>query len=255
METNLQHYKDTIQEYIEIDNKFFYDIYNGTIGYCSDDRCTSCIFRELNRNSYGYSCHYAQMINEWCEHEYQPIVSIDYKRHHFDYNPATWRGRDDLERTYSSQNAESAIKTFKERIDKLLKNVTNYGYFARDIQKLTRLGLSFAVTEDEEVLPCWDAARCSKCIFDETKCNIEKLEWADRIYGESKPINWADIPIDTEVLVREHDGDVWQGRYFAGYINGKPYVWSNGATSWSVGDKDPKLYRTSWKFTKLYEED
>lgn len=260
METNYQYYKDKIDKFkSEIDGKFFLDTCNGAINFCNTERCTTCMFHELNRNSYGYSCHFAQMISEWSELDYQPIISIDYKKHHFDYNPTTWHGRDDTGRIYCYQSDEKAIEGFKKRIDQLCKDMTKYEYFAKDIEKLSRLSIPFAITEDEQVLPCWDTVKCSNCIFDETKCNIDKLKWADELYQKKeKEIDWTKVPIDTKILVREHEGDLWKSRYFAGYIDGKPYVWSHGATSWSIGDigeKNIKLFCTSWKYTKLYKED
>lgn len=261
METNYQHYKHKINKYkSDINNQFFLDTCNGKINFCDSERCTNCIFHTLNKDSYGYSCRFAQMISEWSELDFQPIVSIDYKKHHFDYNPATWHGRDDTGRIYCYQNAETAVKKFKERTDQFFKDVTNYEYFSKEINDLTRLGIPFAITKDEKVLPCFQTS-CSQCIFiqDQGQCLSNKLKWADELYQEKKEeIDWAEIPIDTKILVREYEGDLWKSRYFAGYIDGKPYVWSNGATSWSIGDigeKNIKLFCTSWKNTKLYEEE
>ena len=254
METNYQHYKHEINKYkSDIDNKFFLDTYNGTINFCDNECCEDCVFRKLNIDNYGYSCQYAQMIDEWNELEFRPIVSIDYKKHHFNYNPATWHGKDDTGRIYCYGKVENAIKAFQERIDELSKGMINYEYFSKKINKITRLGIPFSITKDEQVLPC---SNCSECIFDPTKCNSEKIKWADELYREKEEeIDWENIPIDTKILVREHEGDLWKNRYFAGYIGGKPYVWNHGATSWSIGGKNIKLFCTSWKYAKLYEEE
>lgn len=182
METNYQHYKHKINKYkSDIDNKFFLDTYDGTINFCDGERCKDCMFRQLNRNSYGYSCRYVQMIDEWNELEFQPIISIDYKKHHFNYNPATWHGKDDTGRIYCYSKAETAVAAFKERIDKFFKNITNYEYSSKEINKITRLGISFGVTEDEQILPC---PICSKCIFNQATCNSDKLKWADELREE-----------------------------------------------------------------------
>lgn len=254
METNYQHYKEKINKFKYGSNdKFFLDKCNGMIGFCSSERCVNCTFHQLNRNSYGYSCRFAQMINEWNGAEFKPIISIDYKKHHFDYNPTTWTGRDDMGRIYSYQIDEKAIKAFKERVDKLCKDITNYEYFAKGIEKLSRLGIPFAVTKDEEVLPCFKTP-CSKCVFFHGQCLSNKLKWADELYQE-KEIDWENVPLDTKILVREHDYDPWYKRHFAGCVDGKPYAWVSEVTSWTIGNRNPDCNRFNWKYMKLYKEE
>ena len=59
-------------------------------------------------------------------------------------------------------------------------------------------------------------------------------------------IDWENISVDTKVLV-SINGEEWNKRYFAKYINGGVYVWDYGATSFSSN------HCTKWAYAKLYE--
>lgn len=61
-------------------------------------------------------------------------------------------------------------------------------------------------------------------------------------------IDWDNISVDTKILV-SIDGEKWNKRYFAKYINGKVYAWDCGATSFSSN------HCTKWAYAKLYEEE
>lgn len=63
-----------------------------------------------------------------------------------------------------------------------------------------------------------------------------------------EPIDWENISVDTKILV-SIDGEKWNKRYFAKYINGKVYAWDCGATSFSSN------HCTKWAYAKLYEEE
>ena len=61
-------------------------------------------------------------------------------------------------------------------------------------------------------------------------------------------IDWENISVDTKILV-SIDGEKWNKRYFAKYINGKVYAWDCGATSFSSN------HCTKWAYAKLYERE
>ena len=67
-------------------------------------------------------------------------------------------------------------------------------------------------------------------------------------------IDWTKVPVDTKILVSNYnDASVWIRRYFAKYENGIIYAFSDGLSSFTVGD----TYGDSvcdWKYAKLYEE-
>ena len=67
---------------------------------------------------------------------------------------------------------------------------------------------------------------------------------------EDEPeIDWSQVVVNTPILVRDFDSEIWQRRYFAKYENGLVYAWIGGSTSWTeTGMK-------SWNFAKLEDEE
>nr|DAO59284.1 MAG TPA: hypothetical protein [Caudoviricetes sp.] len=63
-------------------------------------------------------------------------------------------------------------------------------------------------------------------------------------------VDWSKVKVDTPVLV-SFDGCNWFKKYFAKVQNNTIYTWDNGATSWSVSNKEYCV--TSWKYAKLAE--
>ena len=105
--------------------------------------------------------------------------------------------------------------------------------------------------KDGKPVPCV-SMRCSECGFYSTNytCNHKAREWLNSEYVEP-PVDWSKVAVDTPILVRDFEEDVWRNRYFAKYENGKVYTWLGGATSWSVDSGDV----TDWKFAKLAESE
>lgn len=102
----------------------------------------------------------------------------------------------------------------------------------------------------EKKEPCACAKiRCSECLFGKKykDCKVLLKEWAEKEY-EEPPIDWSKVPVDTPILVRDCEEDVWEKRHFAKYENGIVYAWDEGTTSWSGGGS-----RTSWEMAKLAE--
>lgn len=64
-----------------------------------------------------------------------------------------------------------------------------------------------------------------------------------------KEIDWANIPVDTKIFVRDNGSEEWESRYFAKYKNGKVYAWINGCTSDQTDDC------VWWLHAKLAEGD
>ena len=63
-------------------------------------------------------------------------------------------------------------------------------------------------------------------------------------------VDWSKVNVDTPILV-SFDGCNWFRKYFAKVQNEKIYAWDDGATSWSVANKEYCV--TSWKYAKLAE--
>lgn len=63
-------------------------------------------------------------------------------------------------------------------------------------------------------------------------------------------IDWSKVPVDTPILVKNHDGESWEKRYFAFFKDGNIYAWMCGTTSWTADVADGA---TDWKYAKLAE--
>lgn len=128
--------------------------------------------------------------------------------------------------------------------------MTNYEHYREQIEKITRLGLGFGIDKTTGEVDYCSFITCTDCKFF-GGCHIRKIKWADEEYEEPS-VDWNTIPIDTPVLVSDY-GAAWRKRYFAGVNNdGKPTVYPNGATSWSVGDTTGCV---GYKYVKLAEEE
>ena len=68
-------------------------------------------------------------------------------------------------------------------------------------------------------------------------------------------VDWANVPVDTKVLVSS-DGENWEKRYFKCYDKkGNKFKYTcfgGGRTSWS---RDSLYDETSWKYCKLAEDE
>ena len=90
-----------------------------------------------------------------------------------------------------------------------------------------------------------------KCINNISKImpQIERNEVLN-IAEELGIVDWSKVAVDTPVLV-SFDGCNLFKKYFAKVQNYTFYTWDNGATSWSVSNKEYCV--TSWKYAKLAE--
>lgn len=101
------------------------------------------------------------------------------------------------------------------------------------------------------------------CMCQETECNMCELRsvesccvdrtdnWLFSEYKEQE-VDWSKVKVDTPILVRESEQNLWLKRYFAKLKDGKVYAWNGGKTSWSIEDETDML---SWKYAKLAESE
>lgn len=88
----------------------------------------------------------------------------------------------------------------------------------------------------------------NKCVLQGNCLNKKFLEeWLNEEYND---VDWSKVPEDTKVLVSD-DGVTWFKRYFARYVDKKPFVFNSGMTSWTVQDGSKV---NTWKYTKLVED-
>jgi hypothetical protein len=60
-------------------------------------------------------------------------------------------------------------------------------------------------------------------------------------------VDWAKVPVDTKVLVRNSKDEEWQRKHFAEYKNGKVFTYDYD-TSWNTS------LITTWEYAKLAEK-
>lgn len=126
----------------------------------------------------------------------------------------------------------------KQFTDNFFKTMYELGYRKAEIEK----GHIFFY-EKPETLNTWVPRipiKCT-CFTDEPQC-IDIAEYLGIV-------DWSKVAVDTPILV-SLDNESWFCRYFADFKNGIVYTWSNGATSWSVRERE---YKDAWSFAKLAE--
>lgn len=109
---------------------------------------------------------------------------------------------------------------------------------------------SFCVTEEGNICSC-DLNPCGNCLFHSLPggCTKARRDWLAEECVEPK-VDWSKVAVDTPILVRNFESDLWKHRYFAKYKNGKIYAWADGRASWSVNESNDII---DWSFAKLVE--
>lgn len=96
---------------------------------------------------------------------------------------------------------------------------------------------------------------CIECPLSkyEANCNAAELLYPEKalntVMSYEPKVDWAKVPVNTKILVRDNEEDVWRKRHFASYKYGKIYAYNEGETSFSSVCSFP------WKCAKLYEDD
>lgn len=113
--------------------------------------------------------------------------------------------------------------------------MTNREKYAEQILDIAVTGNSIAIDKCGNLHKC-NELRCDNCTFgylgNFRSCYEKVKEWSEQEYVEP-PVDWSKVPVDTKVYVRDSDSDPWEPRYFAKFEDGKIFVWTNGATSFS----------------------
>lgn len=118
-------------------------------------------------------------------------------------------------------------------------------------------GVGVAVTKDGKLCNCMDL-ECGDCLFGDPSLDCVEMtrKWADAEYEEPE-IDWSKVPVDTKMYVRNDLMDKWIPRYFSGEVTegGKPFVFLNGATSFSCDkDENGRPYTMSVPYYRLAED-
>lgn len=100
---------------------------------------------------------------------------------------------------------------------------------------------------------------CSDCLRDAgNNCSDAKfIGWLMSEYEDHT--DWANVPVDTPILVKDTNWDRWVPRHFAKYEGGEVYAWSYGSTSYTAQDVGHMFTDepccTKWSMAKLTEEE
>lgn len=129
--------------------------------------------------------------------------------------------------------------------------MTNREKFAEQILDIACSNGAIAVDKVTlEPIAC-SKLECKDCLFnvyDDMPCGDKRIKWANSEYVEP-PVDWSKVAVDTPILVRNSEEEVWEKRHFAKYENGIVYAWVAGETSWSAVSSN----MTDWKMAKLTE--
>lgn len=94
-----------------------------------------------------------------------------------------------------------------------------------------------------------EETECEECYFYESdSCKGSAYNFREWLNSE---YDWSKVAVDTPILVRDSEEEMWRKRYFAKYEDNTVYAWGNGATSWSADCSNA----TDWKMAKLAESE
>lgn len=129
--------------------------------------------------------------------------------------------------------------------------MTNYEKYKDTIDRLWKLNFLIGINKDTDAIENCYRIHCENCKFsqrfNDEDCHIVKAKWLMSEYDELD-VDWANVPIDTPILIKNYEETSWQPAYFAG-LNEEGYVtaWANGRTSWT----NDGVSATKWKYAKL----
>lgn len=122
----------------------------------------------------------------------------------------------------------------------------NYEKYAKEIKEKEFEGTSFC---EDFVIP--HILKSKECCNNCPACRMLQMIWLLEEYEEPET-DWSKVEVDTPILVRNCDNNLWKKRYFAEYIDGEVYAWNSGRTRWSSYNSTEM---TAWKYAKLAEQE
>ena len=142
---------------------------------------------------------------------------------------------------------------FEEYIDRMneLASVRDHNY-NRGLEDAWKIATMIYKSAYHDGLKGFEVKKYFSCTIDEIhKLPIQEVVKGFRRYEEDKNLDWSKVPVDTPILVRDNDANVWKKRYFAKYEDGKVHTWRGGKTSWSNNGATT----IEWNQAKLPEEE
>lgn len=132
--------------------------------------------------------------------------------------------------------------------------MTNREKYKEEILDIVCRGGGLAFSRDTQKIVRCEDINCAKCGFNisgNMNCRIGLEHWCNSEYKESE-IDWSKVKVDTPIIVKNNEIDVWRKRHFAKYEDGLVYAWNCAVTSWSVLNREDV---TGWKLAKLAESE
>lgn len=127
----------------------------------------------------------------------------------------------------------------KQFTDELFRRMYNLGYRRAEIES----GTVFFYKNCGRISQWSDRVDIRSTCFTEENQRIDIAEYLGIV-------DWSKVAVDTPILVKDHDGEAWEKRYFAFFEDGNVYTWMSGTTSWTA---DIAGGATDWKYAKLAE--
>lgn len=134
----------------------------------------------------------------------------------------------------------------------------NQKYYEKEILHIAVTGCAVAVNKDAYAPMTCSKDMCEHCINhkENGRCDKEKtaiLTWMKEEYIDpAERIDWDKIAIDTPILVRNKEDEIWQRGHFAGLSNERGvFIFPNGKTSFTA-DKREDVY-VAYKHARLAE--
>lgn len=134
----------------------------------------------------------------------------------------------------------------------------NQKYYEKEILHIAVTGCAVAVNKDTYAPMTCSKDMCEHCINhkENGRCDKEKtaiLTWMKEEYIDpAERIDWDKIAIDTPILVRNKEDEIWQRGHFAGLSNERGvFIFPNGKTSFTA-DKREDVY-VAYKHARLAE--
>lgn len=127
----------------------------------------------------------------------------------------------------------------KQFTDELFRRMYDLGYRKAEIEN----GTVFFYKNCGRISQWSDRVDIRSTCFTEENQRIDIAEYLGIV-------DWSKVAVDTPILVKDHDGETWEKRYFAFFEDGNVYTWMSGTTSWTA---DIAGGATDWKYAKLAE--
>lgn len=127
----------------------------------------------------------------------------------------------------------------KQFTDELFRRMYDLGYRKAEIEN----GTVFFYKNCGRISQWSDRVDIRSTCFTEENQRIDIAEYLGIV-------DWSKVAVDTPILVKDHDGEAWEKRYFAFFEDGNVYTWMSGTTSWTA---DIAGGATDWKYAKLAE--